>query len=55
MKADIKRFIILILVSLLISPKSFSVLWDVVYKANKLPEKSGWLMDNGFNEEDFGE
>ena len=55
MKADIKRFIILILVSLLISPKSFSALWDVVYKANKLPEKSGWLMDNGFNEEDFGE
>ena len=52
MKADIKRFIILILVSLLISPKSFSALWDVVYKANKLPEKSGWLMDNGFNEEE---
>jgi len=52
MKATIRRSIILILVSLLISPKSFSALWDVVYKANKLPEKSGWLMDNGFNEEE---
>ena len=50
MKADIKRFIILILVSLLISPKSFSVLWDVVYKADKVPEKSGWLVDTGFGE-----
>ena len=50
MKADIKRFIILILVSLLISPKSFSALWDVVYKADKVPEKSGWLLDTGFGE-----
>ena len=50
MKTDIKLLIILILVSLLISPKSFSALWDVVYKADKVPEKSGWLIDTGFGE-----
>ena len=50
MKIDIKLLIILILVSLLISPKSFSALWDVVYKADKVPEKSGWLVDTGFGE-----
>ena len=49
MKVDVRLLIIiLMLFSLLISYKSFSQNWDVIYRADEMPEKAGWKIDKGF-------
>ena len=46
MKVDVKLLIIiLMLFSLLISYESFSQNWDVIYRADEMPEKAGWKID----------